>query len=67
MSQRPKRSGRVRLGRQQSSTSSAQMEKEAVRLPLPGRGRGGGTRLHRIDVARGSWSQMGPSHMVDPT
>jgi len=58
---------RLRLGRVQSSTSSARREKEAARPPLDGRGRGGGTRLGRVDVAGGSSSQTGPSQTVDPT
>jgi len=51
-SQRPpeEKTDRLRLGRVQSSTSSARGEKEAARPPLVGRGRGGGTRLARVDV-----------------
>ena len=52
MSQRPDRPDRIRLGRLQSSTSSAQSEKEALRPPLTGQGRGG-TRLGRVDIAGG--------------
>jgi len=50
----------MRLGRG-SSTSSAQREKQALRLPMAGQGRGGGTRLGRVDAAGGSSSQTGPS------
>jgi len=34
---------------------------------MTGRGRGGGTRLQRVDVAGGSTSHTGPFKMVDPT
>ncbi|XP_024642047.1 uncharacterized protein [Medicago truncatula] len=34
---------------------------------MAGRGRGGGTRLARVDVAGGSTSQTGPSQTVNPT
>ena len=61
------RTDRLRLGRVQSSTSSARREKEASRPPLAGRGKGGGTRLGRVDVAEGSSSQTGPSQTVDST
>jgi len=47
-------------------TGSARREKEASRPPMAGRGRGGGTRLARVDAAGGSTSQTGPSQMVDP-
>jgi len=66
MSQRHQRPDRLRLGRE-SSTSRAQRKKEAVRPPMAGRGRGGRTRFGRIDAARGSSSQTGPSQMVDST
>jgi hypothetical protein len=66
MSNRNLRPDRMK-GDKESFTSSAQREKEAVRPPLAGRGRGGGTRLHRVDAAGGSTSQTGPSQMVDPT
>jgi len=48
-------------------SSSARREKQALRLPLAGRGRGGDMRLGRVDAARGSSSQTGPSQTVDPT
>jgi hypothetical protein len=68
MSQRPEESpDRFRLGTQHNSTSNARREKQVVRPPLAGRGRGGGTRLHMVDVAGGSTSQTGPSQMVDAT
>ena len=41
MSQRLVRPDKVRLRRQQSSTSSARREKQAVHPPLVGRGEGG--------------------------
>jgi len=70
-SQRPSkppqdRNDRLRAGRP-ASTSSAQREKQALHPLMTGRGRGGGTRLARVDVAGGSTSQTGPSQMVDPT
>ena len=34
---------------------------------MVGRGRGGGTRLGRVDAAGESTSQTGPSETVDPT
>jgi len=63
MSQRP---DKIRLGRE-TSTSSAQKEKQALCPPMIGRGRGGGTRFYRVDVAGGSSSQTDPPQMVDPT
>ena len=42
-------------------------EKEASRPPMAGRGRGGGTRIARVDAAGGSSSHTGPSQTVDPT
>ena len=62
------RSDRLRAGRM-ALTSSARREKEALRPPMAGRGRGGGTRLARDgdDVAEGSTPQTGPSQTMDPT
>jgi len=54
------RSDRFRAGRP-APTGSARREKEALRPPTIGRGRGGGTRLARVDVAGGSSSQTGLS------
>lgn len=34
---------------------------------MAGRGRGGGTRLARVDAVGGSTSQTGPSQAVNPT
>jgi len=51
---------RIRLGRE-LSTSSSRSEKELLRPPMAGRGRGGGTRLSRVDATGGSTSQTGPS------
>ena len=64
-SQRPSeppqdRSDRLRAGRH-APTSSAQREKQALRPPMAGRGRGGGTGLAKVDAAGGSTSQTGPS------
>jgi len=61
MSHRPERMS----GDRESATSSARREKEALRPPMAGRGRGGGTRLGRVDCAGGSLSQTGPSQIVD--
>jgi len=70
MSQRPpeERSDRLRLGRP-ALTSSARREKQALRPPMDGRGKGrlGGTGLSRVDVAGASSSQTGLSQTVDPT
>jgi hypothetical protein len=71
MSQRPPeppedRTDILRLGRP-APNSSARREKQALRPPMADRGRGGGTRLGRDDVARGSTSQTGLSQTVDPT
>ena len=60
------RSDRFRAGRP-APIGSFRREKQALRPPMAGRGRGGGTRLGRVDVAGGSTSQMGPSQTVDPT
>jgi hypothetical protein len=62
------RTDRLRLGRP-APTSSARREKQALRPPMAGRGRGGGTRLARDgdDAAGGSTSQTGPSQTMDPT
>jgi len=65
------RPDRLRLGRL-APISSARREKQAlqpsdVRGRGRGRGRVGGTRLATVDVAGGSTSQTGPSHIVDPT
>jgi len=60
------RSDRLRAGRP-TPTSSAWREKQALHPPMAGRGRGGGTRLARVDAAGGSTSRTGPSQMVDPT
>lgn len=60
------RSDRLRAGRM-APTGSARREKEALHPPMAGRGRGGGTRLGRLDVAWGLTSQTGPSQTVDPT
>jgi len=46
------RSDRIRAGRI-APTGSARREKEASRPPMAGRGRGGGTRLARVDAAGG--------------
>ena len=54
------RSDRFRAGRP-ASTGSFQREKQALRPPMAGRGRGGGTRLGSVEAARGSTSQTGPS------
>ena len=63
-SQRP---DKLRIRRQQNSTSSARREKQAVHPPLAGRGRRGGTRLAGVDATGASSSQTGQSQMVDPT
>ena len=60
------RSDKFRAGRI-APTSSARREKEASRPPMAGRGRGGGTRLARVDATGGSTSQTGPSQTVDST
>ena len=49
------RSDRFRAGRP-APTSSLRREKQALRPPMPGRGRGGGTRLGRVDATGGSMS-----------
>jgi len=62
-SERPpkERTDRLSLGRVQLSTCSARMEKDVVRPHLAGRGRGGGTRLGRVDAVGGSfWRAFGP-------
>ena len=61
------RTDRLRLGRH-APTSSARRKKQALQPP-DGRGRGrvGGTRLARVEVAGGSTSQTGASQTVDPT
>ena len=53
-SQRPPqdRSDRLRAGRP-APTGSLRREKQALRPPMTGRGRGGGTRLARVDAAGG--------------
>lgn len=56
----------LRAGRP-APTGSARREKQALRPPMAGRGRGGGTRLARVDAAGGSTSQTGPSQAVNPT
>ena len=48
-------------------TGSAWREKEALRPPMAGQGRGVGTRLARDDAAGGSTSKTGPSQTMDPT
>jgi len=60
------RSDRFRAGRP-SPTGSFRREKEALHPPMTGRGRGGGTRLGRVDVVGGSSSQTGLSQTLDPT
>jgi len=50
------RSDRLRAGRP-APTSSYRREKEALRPPMTGRGRGRGTRLGGVDDAGGSSSQ----------
>jgi len=70
-SQRPSeppqdRSDRLRAGRP-APTGSARLEKQALHPPVAGRGRGGGTRLARVDVAGGSTSQTSLSQTVNPT
>lgn len=60
------RSDRLRAGRP-APTSSVRREKQALRPPIVGRGRGGETRLARVDAAGGSTSQTSPSQTVDLT
>jgi len=60
------RSDRLRVGRI-APTGSARREKEASRPPMVGRGRGGGTRIARVDTAGGSSTHTSPSQTVDPT
>jgi len=60
------RSDRHRAGRL-APTGSLRREKQALHPPMTGRGRGGGTRLARVDAAGGSSSHMGLSQTVDPT
>ncbi len=54
------RSDILRAGRI-APTGSVSREKEASRPPMAGRGRGGGTRIDRVDAAGGSSSHTGPS------
>ena len=54
------RSDRLRAG-MSAPTSSARREKQALYPPMAVRGRGGGTKLARVDAAEGSTSQTGPS------
>ena len=60
------RSDRLRASRP-APTGSVRMEKQALRPPMAGRGRGGGMRLDKVDADGGSTSQTGPSETVDPT
>ena len=60
------RSDRFRAGRS-APTGSLRREKQALRPPMTGRWRGGGTRLARVDDAGGSSSQTGLSQTLDPT
>jgi len=57
---------KLRCGRVQNSTSSARGGNKQYSLLWLVEGEGG-TRLGRVDVAGGSTSQTGLSHMVDPT
>jgi len=59
------RSDRLRAGRI-APTDSARREKEASHPLMAGRGRGGGTRLARVDATWGLTSQMGPSQSRSP-
>jgi len=59
------RSDRLRAGRP-APTSSYRREKKALRPPMTGRGRGGGTRLSGVDDVGGSSSQTGLSQTLDP-
>ena len=60
------RSDRFRAART-VPTGSLRREKQALRPPMTGRGRGGGTGLAIVDAAGGSSSQMGLSQTLDPT
>jgi len=53
--------------RRPAPTGSLRREKQALRPPMAGRGRGGRTRLGRVDAAGGPTSQKGPSQTVDST
>ena len=60
------KSDKFRAGRP-APTGSFWREKQALRPPMTGRGRGGGTKLDRVYDAGGSSSQTGLSQTLDLT